>query len=192
MRLRPLHVLAALTLSAMGAEAAPSTIVYKGIEMPVKSGVAVWDAKTTYLKLFLLPFEPTAAEIQLLQKGETLWLYKKPPVDAKKWATWNPHAELMLDWSFEKAGVNDLSKLSNCVLYQYDFARAAQNTFIRCKKMLEESTLNGTLKGRLQEGETITIAAKGQGKADKGSSDETATYAWDFSITTKVVPEQPE
>ena len=166
----------AFSLSASVFAAGPSSVTANGTAMPVKSAVAVWDAKGSNLKLFLLPIQPTPAEVALLQKDDTLWMGAMASPDAKKWATWVPHAYLDLGW-FSAADVNDLSKAS-CHLFQVDIVGKANNSFFDC----DRDALKGVLTGKIKPGETITLAAKGSGKNGDNS------YAWDLSVSAKVLP----
>ena len=167
----------ALVLSLVAPAAPLSSVTCNGVEMPVKAGVAVWDAKGTTLQLFLLPFEPTAAETERLGRGDTTWLDKRAPVDPKKWPRWNPRADLLLGWSWNPKAAGDAGKLNMCTLFQYDIAKNAVNSFVDCP----DQKLNGRLEGRLAAGESITVASRGEGK--------NGDYAlsWDFHVTTKVL-----
>lgn len=150
----------ALVLSAAAPAAPPSSVTCNGVEMPVKAGVAVWDAKGTTLQLFLLPFEPTAAEAERLRQGDTRWLDRRALVDPKKWPRWNPHADLLLGWSWNPKAAGDPDKLSMCTLFQHDVAKNAVNSFVDC----QDKKLNGRLEGRLAAGDSITVASPGRGK----------------------------
>ncbi len=167
----------ALALSAVAPAAPPSSVTCNGVEMPVRAGVAVWDATGSMLQLFLLPFEPTAAETERLVRGDTTWLDRRAPVDPQKWPRWNPHAYLLLGWSWNPKATGDAEKLSMCTLFQHDIAKNAVNSFVDCK----DKKLGGRLEGRLAAGESITIASRGDGK--------NGDYAvsWDFRVTAKVV-----
>ncbi|MHB1047694.1 MAG: hypothetical protein ACYC4P_16955 [Thermoanaerobaculia bacterium] len=167
----------AFVLSTAAPASNPSSVTCNGVEMPVKAGVAVWDAKGTTLQLFLLPFEPTAAETERLAQGDTTWLDKRAPVDAKKWPRWNPHAYLLLGWSWNPKAAGDAEKLNMCTLFQHDVAKNAVNSFVDCP----DQKLNGRLEGRLAAGESITVASRGEGKNGDYA------VAWDFRVTTKVL-----
>ncbi|MHB8799438.1 MAG: hypothetical protein ACYDBY_13340 [Thermoanaerobaculia bacterium] len=166
-----------LALSAVAPAANPSSVTCNGVEMPVKAGVAVWDAKGTTLQLFLLPFEPTSAEAERLRLGDTSWLDKRAPTDPKKWPRWNPHAYLLLGWSWNPEAAGDAEKLNMCTLFQHDVAKNAVNSFVDC----QDKKLNGRLDGRLAAGESITVASRGKGKNGDYS------VAWDLTVTTKVL-----
>lgn len=167
----------ALALSSVSSAATPSSVTCNGVEMPVKAGVAVWDAKGTTLQLFLLPFEPTAAETERLGQGDTTWLDKRAPVDPKKWPRWNPHAYLLLGWSWNPKATGDAEKLNMCTLFQHDVAKNAVNSFADCK----DKKLGGRLDGRIAAGETITVASRGEGKNGDYA------VAWDFRVSAKVL-----
>lgn len=176
-RARSILAACALYLTAIAATAAPSSVTCNGVEMPVRAGVAVWDAKGATLQLFLLPFEPTATEAERLGLGETGWLDERPPVDAKKWPRWNPHAYLLLSWSWNPKATGDVEKLSMCTLFQHDIAKNAVNSFVDCK----DKKLGGNLEGRLAAGETITVASRGEGKNGEYA------VSWNFRVAAKVV-----
>ena len=159
-------------------------VTHNGIEMQVKSAIAVWDAKESELLFYLLPFEPTAAEVIRLRQGETFWMMdQKPPVDPKKWPTWVPHAHFYFDWK-SPAAVGDPS-IAWFGGYVQGIARKEDSvvTFKFTPASISgEPHFLGTLTGAPKEGELVTLVAKDQWASG------TEKLSWDFTAVAKVVP----
>jgi hypothetical protein len=167
---------ALLVLSTLPAQAqVMGSLTSDGKEMPVKAAVAVWDAGKSALKIHLLAFVPTPAEITLLQKNDTDWLLDRPTLDAKKWPTWHPQVALELTWP-EAPTVGVLDK-ANYYLFAYGVGRQTSLNF-----NASGTDLHGTLTGKVKVGEPVTLVAKSQEKLGDD------LLAWDLKVTTKVLP----
>jgi len=141
------------------------TLTHDRVAMPVKAAVAVLDAKGTGLRVYVLPFVPSAAETALLQKESTLFLMQKKSAYGSFWLKWFAAADA---GKMEKASVSltghDISKPSSSLSRMF------------------MSGFKGSLTGELKPGATIDFTAA-------GSSDEARdTVAWDVKVTTKVLP----
>ena len=69
--------LALTCYAAVSSAQSMGTVTENGIVMDVKAAVGVLDDGR--LTVFLLPFQPTAAEIAKLQTDDSLWVLDKPP-----------------------------------------------------------------------------------------------------------------
>jgi hypothetical protein len=174
----PAAVLGLLALSSRPATAQNmGTLTHNGTVMSVQAAVAIFDPKKPELKIHLLPFVPTPGEISLLQKGETMWMFEKKTLDAKKWPTWVPRAALSLSWGFEPASVGNLDK---SWYHLYAFGIGKENSNLNFNAPSDQ--LKGALSGKLKVGEQVTLKARGE---DSLSDDK---LAWDLAVTTKVLP----
>ena len=133
--------------------------------MPVKAAVAVLDTRGTGLRVYVLPFVPTAAETALLQKESTLFLMQKKSAYGSFRLKWFDAAKAgkMDDVSVSLSG-NDISK---------------PNTSLSRMFM---SGFKGTLTGELKAGATIGFTAAGSAPESRDA------VAWDVKVTTKVLP----
>ena len=141
------------------------TLTHDRVAMPVKATVAVLDAKGTGLRLYVLPFVPTAAETALLQKENTLFLMQKKSAYGSFWLKW-----------FGAADAGKMEKVS-VSLTGHDISKPSSSL-----SRMFMSGFKGTLTGELKPDATIGFTAA-------GSSDEARdTVAWDVKVTTKVLP----
>ncbi len=171
-----LVVTALATSGRVAAAQGAGTMTHNGVAMNVKGVVAVWDAKRPAVAFYLLPFEPTAAEVALLQKRDTMWLLEKDRTDPNMWKPM-PYGSLTLNWSFEPKAVGDLTKAWTDV---YSFAIGRPNSNLNFS--LTGGELKGTLGGPLQEGSLVTLATTGQGEMEKDK------LSWNVKLTAKLLP----
>jgi hypothetical protein len=157
--------------SILAALAAPAsaqttgTLTHDGVAMPVKAAVAVLNAKGTSIRIYVLPFEPTAAETALLQKESTLFLMQKKSAYGSFRLVWFGAADA---GRMDKASVsltgNDISKPNS------NLSRMFMSGF------------KGTLTGELKPGASIGFTAAGSAPESRD------TVAWDVKVQTKVLP----
>src|SRR4029453_697237 len=144
------------------------------------AAVAVWDAQKPVLKLWLLPYVPTAAEIAKIQKNDTMWMLQKPSVDSKKWPDASPHPWVALNLSFAPETGGTLAKAWGDV---YAFGIGASNSNLNFSHL--EGEIKGPLSGGVKPGSTVTFAGSGQDSMEKEK------LSWNVNVTTKVLAAQP-
>lgn len=160
--------LGAVAAASVGPASAQTTgtLTHDGVAMPVKAAVAVLAAKGTSVRIYLLPFQPTAAETALLQKENTLFLLQKKSAYGSFRLVWFGAAEVgQMDKASVSLSGNDISK---------------PNTTMSRMFM---SGFQGTLTGELKPGATIGFTAAGAAPESRD------TAAWDVKVQTKVLPE---
>jgi hypothetical protein len=158
----------ASALALAGARASAQTtgtLTHDGVAMPVKAAVAVLDAKGSGLRVYVLPFVPSAAETALLQKESTLFLLQKK----------SAYGSFRLKW-FDAAAAGQMDKVS-VSLSGNDISKP--NTSLSRMFM---SGFKGTLTGELKTGGTIGFSAAGSAPESRD------TVAWDVKVSTKVLP----
>jgi hypothetical protein len=160
-------LLAVTLLALAGAPASAQTtgtLTHDGVTMPVKAAVAVL-AKNSGLRVYVLPFAPTAAETALLQKESTLFLMEKKSAYGSFWLKWFGEGDT---GKMDKVSVsltgNDISKPGSTLSRMF------------------MSGFKGTLTGELKAGATIVFTAAGSAPESRDA------VAWDVKVTTKVLP----
>lgn len=162
------RILAPVALAALAVPAlaqTSGTLTLDGAAMPVKAAVAVLDTDGTGIRIYVLPFEPTAAEAADLQKQNTLFLVKKKSAYGSFWLNW-----------FGAADTGKMDKVS-VSLTGHDFGKSNQ-TWSR----MFMSGFKGTLTGAMKPGATIAFTAAGSAAENRDS------VAWDVKVHTKVLP----
>lgn len=167
-----------LTLVLMGYAAVTSaqsmgTLTDSGVVMDVKGAVGVLDDGR--LTVFLLPFQPTAAEIAKLQADDYLWILDKPTPDAKKWKS-TPFAKFRLDWRGMPQAIGDARKAG---IYLLSNGVAAENTGNNINKLPGE--IEATLVGTVKPGQDVTLTSKGTDTIGK------TTVAWNLNVKARVL-----
>ena len=160
--------LAVTLLALSGAPASAQTtgtLTHDGVAMPVKAAVAVLDAKGTGLRVYVLPFAPTAAETALLQKESTFFLMQKKSAYGSFWLKW-----------FAVADAGQMEKVS-VSLTGHDVSKPSTSL-----SRMFMSGFKGTLTGELKPGATIGFTAAGSAPESRDA------VAWDVKVTTKVLP----
>jgi len=159
-------VLGSLLLAGAHASAQTTgTLTHDRVAMPVKAAVAVLDAKGTGLRIYVLPFVPSAAETALLQKESTLFLMQKKSAYGSFWLKW-----------FDVADAGKMEKVS-VSLTGHDISKPNSSL-----SRMFMSGFKGTLTGELKPGASIGFTAAGS------DADGTDTVAWDVKVTTKILP----
>ena len=140
-----------LTLAALRSDAADASgkVTHNGAEMTVRVAVAVFDASNGFLEVHLLEQPPPAGEMARLEQGltpagrrATLMLYVGAAQDRGWMAPPADHIGLQM-YVDEIAGRN-----TGAVAWP------------------TPATLKGTLTGRIQPGEVITLVAKDEASSD--------------------------
>jgi hypothetical protein len=149
------------------------TLTENGIVMEVKAAVAVLD--NGRLTLFLLPFQPTAAEIAKLQADDNLWITDKPTPDAKKWKSM-PHGRFRLDW---RGTPQALGNAKQAGVYIQTQGVVAEGTASNINKLPGE--VDVTLVGAVKDGQEVAVTSKGSDKIT------TTTVAWDLKLKARVL-----
>lgn len=140
-------------------------LTHDGVAMPVKAAVAVLDAKGTGLRVYVLPFVPSAAETALLQKESTFFLMEKKSAYGSFWLKW-----------FSAADAGKMEKVSVSLT-----GNGVSKPNASLSRMFM-SGFKGTLTGELKPGATIAFTAAG---ADADGRDKAA---WDVKVQAKVLP----
>lgn len=169
--------LVCLAAAGTASAQATGTVTHNGKTMTVKATVGVWDAKRSTLKLWLLPYTPTAEEIAQIQKGQTMWMLQKKSVDPKTWPGASPHAWVALNWNYSQEAVGTLAKAWGEV---YAFGIGADNSNLNFSHLAGE--IKGTLSGGVKPGSTVTFAGGGEESMEKEK------LSWKVNVTTKVLP----
>lgn len=149
------------------------TLSENGVVMEVKGAVGVLDDGR--LTLFLLPFQPTAAEIAKLQSDDSLWVLDKPTPDAKKWKT-TPFGKFRLDWRGMPQAIGDGKKAG---VYILSNGIAAENSSSNISKLPGE--VDATVVGTVKDGQDVTVTSKGSDRVGQ------TTVAWDLKLKAKVL-----
>jgi hypothetical protein len=149
------------------------TLTENGVAMEVKGAVGLLKADGPSLEFFLLPFQPTAAEIAKLQADDYFWVLDKPSPDAKKWKTC-PFGKFRLNWSGQPAG--DAKKAS---VYILGNGLVTEGTGTNINKLPGE--VDATLVGTVKEAQDVTLTSKGSDTLGK------TTLAWDLKIKSKIL-----
>ena len=149
------------------------TLTENGVVMEVKGAVGVLDDGR--LTVFLLPFQPTAAEIAKLQTDDYLWVPGKPTPDAKKWQT-TPFGKFRLDWRGMPQAIGDAKKAG---VYVLSNGVGAENSGMNINKLPGE--VDVTLVGSVKDGQDVTLTSKGTETIGK------TIVAWDLKLKTKVL-----
>jgi hypothetical protein len=169
---RDLCLTVALLASATVSSAqSAGTLTDKGVAMEVKAAVALFKADGPSLEFFLLPFQPTAAEIAKLQADDYFWVLDKPSPDAKKWKTC-PFGRFRLNWSHAGQSVGDAKKAT---VYVMGNGIASEGAAMNINKLPGE--VEASLVGTVKEGQEVALTSKG--------SD--ATLAWDLKLKSRVL-----
>jgi hypothetical protein len=173
---RDLCLTVALAASAAVSSAqSMGTLTENGVVMEVKGAVGVLKADGPTLEFFLLPFQPTAAEIAKLQADDYFWVLDKPSPDTKKWKTC-PFGKFRLNWSGAGQSVGDAKKAS---VYVLGNGIASEGTGTNISKLPAE--VDASLVGSVKEGQDVTLTSKGSDTAGA------TTLAWDLKLKTKIV-----
>lgn len=151
------------------------TLTENGVVMEVKGAVALLNADGPSLEFFLLPFQPTAAEVAKLQADDYFWVLDKPSPDTKKWKTC-PFGKFRLGWSGAGQSVGDAKKAT---VYVLGNGIASEGTATNINKLPAE--VDASLVGTVKEGQEVTLTSKGSDTLGK------TTLAWDLKIKTKVL-----
>src|SRR5262245_25259840 len=176
---RDLCLTVALLASATVSSAqSTGTLTEKGVAMEVKAAVALFKADGPALEFFLLPFQPTAAEIAKLQADDYFWVLDKPSPDAKKWKTC-PFGKFRLSWSGAGPAVGDASKAS---IYVLGNGIVTEGTGTNINKLPGE--VAAALVGTVKEGQEVALTSKGSDTVGK------TTLGWDLKLKTKVLPKK--
>ena len=154
-----------LALASAVSAQTTGTLTHDGIAMPVKAAVAVLDANGKGLRVYVLPFVPSAAETALLQKESTLFLMQKK----------SAYGSFRLKW-FDAAEAGKMDKVS-VSLSGNDISKP--NTSLSRMFM---SGFKGTLTGALKPGAEVAFGAAGSAPEARD------TVAWDVKVTTKILP----
>lgn len=90
----------------------------KGVRMPVRDTLIVYNKKQSSLSIYLFPSRLSAQDKRTIAKGDSAFsvLWNKPSPDTKRWQ-WYPYAMLRLTGKNGKA--NDLVDISNYYLMAY-------------------------------------------------------------------------
>jgi hypothetical protein len=153
-------------LAAPAAAQTTGTLTHDGVAMPVKAAVAVLNTKGTSVRIYVLPFVPTAAETALLQKESTLFLLQKKSAYGSFRLVWFDAAEAgKMDRASVSLSGNDISKPNASLSRMF------------------MSGFKGSLIGELKPGGTIAFTAAGSAPESRD------TVAWDVKVQTKVLPE---
>ena len=147
--------------------------------MDVKAAAGVLESDGARLTLFLLPFQPTPAEIAKLQTDDSLWILDKPSPDPKKWKT-TPFGKFRLDWRHAPQSAGDGKKAS---VYVLSNGVAAENTSLNISKLPGE--IDAALIGTVKAGQDVTVTSKGSDTVGK------TTVAWDLKLRAKIVAVKP-
>lgn len=157
-------------------------VIHNGVEMKVMGAVAVWDAGKTQLKVHLLPFVPTEEEIDLCRRGRESRI-DRSPIDAERWPDHNPRASYSISWSpDDPIGSHDQSTV---FLYAYGIGAANANVNLNYLMKYGSENVEGTLTGKLAEGETIRLVTKGKDKLNE------EPITWDLSMEIPVYTRLP-
>lgn len=149
------------------------TLAENGIVMEVKAAVGVLD--NGRLTLFLLPFQPTTAEIAKLQTDDSLWILDKPTPDAKKWKS-TPFGRFRLDW---RGNPQALGNAKQAGFYIATQGIVKEGTASNINKLPGE--VDVTLVGAVKDGQEVTVTSKGSDKIT------TTTVAWDLKLKARVL-----
>lgn len=159
---------------APAAQTAPcsGTVTHAGQTMQVVAAVAVWDASKPGLKLTLLPFTPSAAEVERIRKDEAFFAVVEHAKQAgKNLNAQTPYATLSIEWPFEKEAVGDMGS-AFCHLYIGFLKDGGSN--MNLSFPADDKGKGITLQGKPEVGGEVTVTAKG---ADEFSGD---AMSWDF------------
>lgn len=151
------------------------TLTENGVVMEVKAAVGLLKADGPSLEFFLLPFQPTAAEIAKLQSDDYFWVLDKPSPDAKKWKTC-PFGKFRLNWSGAGQSVGDAKKAS---VYVLGNGIASEGTGTNITKLPAE--VDASLVGTVKEGQEVTLTSKGSDTMGK------TTLAWDLKLKSRIL-----
>jgi hypothetical protein len=165
--------LALMCYAAVTSAQSMGTLTENGVVMEVKAAVGVLD--NGRLTLFLLPFQPTAAEIAKLQTDDSLWILGKPTPDAKKWKS-TPFGRFRLDWRGTPQAIGDAQKAG---VYIMTNGIVAEGTASNINKLPGEVAV--ALVGVVKDGQEVTVTSKGSDKMT------TTTVAWDLKLKAKVL-----
>jgi hypothetical protein len=173
---RDLCLTVALLASATASTAqSMGTLTENGVAMEVKAAVGLLKADGPTLEFFLLPFQPTAAEIAKLQADDYFWVLDKPSPDAKKWKTC-PFGKFRLNWSGAGQAVGDAKKAS---VYVMGNGIVSEGKGTNINKLPAE--VDASLVGTVKEGQDVTLTSKGSDTT--GST----TLAWDLKLKSRVL-----
>lgn len=150
-------------------------VTENGVSMDVKSAVIVLDEANLELRVHLLPFRASAAEVSELQSGQTNWLDEKASPDAKKWKRC-PFGHLDLSWRLTKESAGN-AKEASFFLYAFGVDKPGSNV------NLNKGTgrVDVTFAGALKAGQDVTVTTKG---SDTLGSD---LIAWDLKVKGKIL-----
>jgi hypothetical protein len=174
-----LKVLMALALlqapAAAHADEAKGKVIHNGVEMRVQVAVAVLDGDTGFLHVHLLERQPTPEELARLQRGSTF------P---------GKHAEL---WLYV-AGAQDRgwdAPPADEVPFQVIVADIA-GTNTTATAVPSPATLKGTLTGKIQPGQVITLTARDEASSDRNKranpKSPVDVVAWHVAVKATVLP----
>jgi hypothetical protein len=164
------------------AQSALGKIVEKGVEMPVKSAVGIWDPKRPALTILLLPFDPTPEQIAAFQKDDyTMLLLDTKSPDPKKWPNNTPYGSLTLGWPFDKDKIGDTAT-ATIALYSYNITPGSN---VNMNAFGSDPHGKLTLSGTAKEGQEVTVTYKGEHNIS-------GPYSWDLTLKVKLLPRIPK
>jgi hypothetical protein len=176
--MRRLMMLSAFLLfpSVLASAQSMGTLTENGVAMDVKAAVALLDSQDAKLVFFLLPFQPTPAEVAKLQADDYFWVLDKPSPDPKKWKSC-PYGRLKLGWSNAKESVGDAKKASSFYIMGQDIS--AEGNATNVNKLPSE--VEFSVVGPVKEGQDVSVTSKGSDTLGK------TTLAWDLKLKAKVL-----
>jgi hypothetical protein len=168
--------MALLASATVSSAQSMGTLTENGVAMEVKAAVGLLKTDGPSLEFYLLPFQPTAAEIAKLQADDYFWVLDKPSPDAKKWKTC-PFGKFRLNWTgVAGQGIGDAKKAS---VYVLGNGIASEGNATNISKLPAE--VDASLVGSVKEGQEVTLTSKGSDTT--GST----TLAWDLKLKTRVL-----
>jgi len=162
-----------LTLIALRADAADASgkVTHNGAEMKVAAAVAVFDASSGFLEVHLLEQPPPAEEMARMRKGRT---------PAGRSATVRLYVRNAEEHGWVVPPGDD-------VPMQIDAAEIIDR-YSAASVIPTPATLKGTLVGRIQPGEVVTLTAKGEGSSMFKKTDQ---VTWDVVVKAKILEVKP-
>src|SRR5262249_28258872 len=141
--------------AAVSSAQSMGTLTENGVAMEVKAAVGLLDADGPSLVFFLLPFQPTTAEIAKLQADDYFWVLDKPSPDPKKWKTC-PFGKFKLAWSSAKQSIGDARKATVSVNGN---GIGSEGSGVTVSKLPAE--VDASLVGAVKEGQDVMLTSKG-------------------------------
>lgn len=169
----------AWSVTARDVEAgAVGSIVHDGVKMNVEGVVAIWNPEKRQVLFVLLPFVPSAEEIELCRQGRESRI-ERDLVDPARWPRRNPLGSYSVTWMDPEA-VGDHGK-AMVLLYAFGIARENANVNMNYLMAYPEEGVEGDLTGKLEPGGEIRLVAKG---ADELAGD---VVSWQLDIRATLV-----